>query len=175
MRWIRIVAIILGASWFFPVSCTSGVIVGTQLVAKLDEREVLKGDEVHSLFKIVKEPGENGKSFYAVNLSELSDVRDIASFRMSKPRGSIDSGNADISYKVIKEMGSGQLIEVVETYHDGDNTIWSRYRATETSVIPVSSRMFYFGYLFGAFPYGLGFALIIYLIGRFLRRKVNIT
>ena len=95
MRLIRNLAIVLGASWFFPISCTTGVFVGTFVMAKLDEREVIKGDEVHLLFKIVIEFGENGKTFYPVSISELPDLRNrikVGSFLMTMPSGEMDSG-----------------------------------------------------------------------------------
>ena len=85
----------------------------------------------------------------------------------------VSSGNSNFSYRVIEETGPEQIIEVVESYHDGDNTIWSRYKATQDTVSPISSRMFYFGYMFSAIPYGLAFALILFITGRFLRRKVT--
>ena len=172
MRWLKIAAIILGASWFFPVSCITGIVVGTNIIAKMDERHVERGDEVHSLFKVAVVPGIDGRSFNVVSLSELSTLKDDVFFRMPKPNGSIDLEGSNFSYQVIEEIGPEQIIEIVEAYHDGDNTIWSRYRATHTSAVPISSSMFYFGYMFGAFPYGFGFALFLYVIGRLLRSRL---
>jgi hypothetical protein len=48
MRLVRVLGIVLGAQWFFVLSCTTGVVVGTQLVAKLDERDVTKGETAYS-------------------------------------------------------------------------------------------------------------------------------
>ena len=71
MRLVRVLAIVLGAQWFFVLSCTTGVVVGPQIVAKLDERDVQKGDTVHSLFKIAAEPGEEGKSFRVLSMEQV--------------------------------------------------------------------------------------------------------
>jgi hypothetical protein len=74
-------------------------------------------------------------------------------------------------YRVLEDSGSEQLIELVEAYDDGDNTIWSRYRATRNTIAPVSSRMFYFGYMFSAMVYAFIGALVLHGIGRLLRRR----
>ncbi len=180
MRFLlRMLAIVLGAQWFFLLSCTTGAVVGTQIVAKLDERDVEQGDTVHSLFKIAAEPGEDGKSFRVLRMdqvqSSLAEGEKASTeaplrFRMSSPAGAIDFARSTFTYRVLEDSGQAQLIELVERYKDGDNTIWSRYRATNTMVMPVSSRMFYFGYMFTALPYAVGMALLLYGTGRTLQR-----
>ena len=178
MRWIRILAFILGAVWFFPVSCSTGVVLGIQVIAKLDERETSKGDQVHPHFSVVVEQGENGSSFLTLGLGELSHFKGNSegySFLMSKPSGKIDCCGSHFSYQVLEDSGSEQVIEVVEAYHDGDNTIWSRYRATPRTITPESSRMMYFGYLFGAIPYSFGMALLLYVVGLIMRQRLRKT
>jgi len=179
MSLLRILGIILGAQWFFVLSCTTGVVMGPQIVAKLDERDVTKGDTVHSLFKVAAEPGEEGQSFRVLSMeqvesylakSEKDATKTPLMFRMSRPSGVIDLERSTFEYRVLEDSGQAQLIELVEKYKDGDNTIWSRYRATNRTVMPLSSRMFYFGYLFTAFAYSFGAALLLYGTGRALRR-----
>ncbi len=179
MRLVRVLAIVLGAQWFVLLSCTTGVVVGPQIVAKLDERNVEKGDSVHSLFKIAAEPGAEGKSFRVLSMEQVqsylakgekASVEVPLTFRMSQPAGGIDLADSTFTYRVLEDSGQAQLIELVEKYKDGDNTIWSRYRATNTTVTPVSSRMFYFGYMFTALMYSFGAALLLYGTGRALRR-----
>jgi len=177
MKWIKIASIILGSSLFFPVSCTTSLFVGTRVIAKLDERVVAKGDELHSHFRVVATPGEKGKPFQSIKLSELSGVKSRngeISFIIPKKSGTLDTGGSNISYNVIAEDGPELLIEVVETYHDGDNTIWSRYKATHSNITPISSKMFYFGYMFSAIPYAFGIALILYIIGQMLKRRIKV-
>jgi hypothetical protein len=180
MRWARIAIIVIGSAWFLPVSCTTGLFAGTNLIAWLDARDVNQGESVHSRFSMVIEPGINGAPFLVANLNDLPfykeklaspDTTDTASFLMSKSSGHLNSDKSSISYQVIEEIAAGQVIEVIETYHDGDNTIWSRYEATHSTITPVSSRMFYYGYMFGAIPYATGFALLLYMTGRLLKRR----
>lgn len=179
MRWIRILTFILGAVWFFPVSCSTGVVLGIQVIAKLDARETSKGDQVHSHFSVVAEQREKGSSFLVLSLSELSHFKENSeeySFLMSKPSGKMDCCGSHYSYQVLEDSGAEQVIEVVEVYQDGDNKIWSKYRATPRTITPESSRMMYFGYMFEAIPYSFGIALLLYVVGLIMRwrlRKIN--
>ena len=126
------------------------------------------------------EPGADGAPFSVLGLGELARLRAVArssgaapvdSFLVSGTDARITEGQSDFRYEVLEDSGGEQLIEVVESFHDGDNTIWSRYRATREDVTPVSSRMMYFGYLFAAFPYALGAAIMLYGAGLLLRRR----
>jgi hypothetical protein len=155
------------------------VVLGTKIVADLDERDVQKGDTVHSLFKIAAEPGAAGKSFRVLSMEQVqsylaeggkASMEAPLTFRMSHPAGAIDLARSTFTYRVLEDSGQAQLIELVEKYKDGDNTIWSRYRVTNTMVTPLSSRMFYFGYMFTALLYSFGAALLLYGTGRVLRR-----
>ena len=179
MRWPKILVAVLGSAWFFPVSCTAGLSVGTQIITELDARDESKGESVHSHFSIVQDSGGSGESFSVTRLNEFrryeeqlqSDRTSSNSFLMSKPSGQHRSDTSDFSYEVLEETASGQIIEVVETYHDGDNTIWSRYKASHSTITPISSRMFYFGYMYSAFPYALTFSFFLYGAGRFFKRR----
>lgn len=180
MNWTRIAIIVLGSGWFFLVSCTAGLFVGTRIVAQMDARDVSRGDTVHSRFSVVIKSESRDEPFSVVGLYDLtrfeeqsgdSDEPFTDSFLMPEPSGRLDSDISSFSYEVIEETANGQIIEVVETYHDGDNTIWSRYEAAQSSVTAISSRMFYFGYMFAAFPYAIGFGVLLYAIGRYLRSR----
>ena len=94
------------------------------------------------------------------------------SFRMSAASGSMHDSHSKFEYRVLEDSASGQLIELVEAYDDGDNTIWSRYRATGNTIAPVSSRMSYFGYMFSAMFYAFVGSLVLHVIGRLLRRRL---
>jgi hypothetical protein len=173
MTLVKILALVLGSVWFFPVSCTSTLFAGIFVIARLDAREVARGDQVHLGFSIVLEPGEKGEPFRLVRLSDLPRIRESGgtySFLMSKPSGRINiNDHTHLSYRVLENQGSAQVIEVVD--NDDDRTVWSRYRATHADVMPLSSRMFYFGYMFGALPFAFGTALGLYGVGRFLCRR----
>jgi hypothetical protein len=171
---LKVLALILGSAFFFPVSCTSTLIVGIIVIAKLDAREVAHGDQVHSGFLIVVEPGEKGQPFRSVRLSDLPRIREgggAYSFLMSKPSGRIDINDyTHLSYRVLENQDSAQVIEVEDK--DDDNTFYCRYRATHTDVIPLSSRMFAHWYMFQALPFAFGIAFGLYGVGRFLCRRL---
>jgi hypothetical protein len=180
MRWTRIIVVIIGSVWFFPVGCTASLFAGTHIVANIDSRDVSKGETVHSRFSVVFEEARSAERFQAISLYDLTRIKEAMSgadaahemsFLMSHPSGHLDADTSSFFYQVIEQTAQEQVIEVVETYHDGDNTIWSRYKATESEIIPISSRKFYFGYMFAAAPYAFGFALFLYAIGRYLRSK----
>jgi hypothetical protein len=150
----------------------------------MDSRDVSSGDTVHSKFSLVVKSEGSDEPFNVVRLHDLtryeetrgsSDEPYVRSFLMPKLSGHLDSDTSSFSYEVIEETSDSQVIEVVEAYHDGDNTIWSRYEATRTSVTPISSRMFYFGYMFAALPYAIGIGLLLFVVGRFLRNTSQVS
>jgi hypothetical protein len=168
MHWVKIFLIVIGSGWFFPVSCTTGVAVGTQIVSVLDRRDVSRGDSIHPLFKVAAEPGEEGQPFRV--LSNPDKESGNLSYRMTSSSASIEKDGSVFSYRVVQDSGNEQIIELIETYKDGDNTIWSRYKATNEKVTPLSSRMFYFGYMFTAFPFAVAFALLLSVSARIIHR-----
>ena len=176
LKLIKIMTSILGSGWFIPVSFMSGLFLGTYALSYWDARNVQKGDTVHSVFGVAVVPGKDNKPFRLISLSEIPKLRQgnaTYSFLMPKPYDHINVNNyASVSYKVIEEKASEQLIEVIDK--SDDNTIWSRYRATKTDVTPISSRMFYFGYMFTSLPFALALAFFICWVGRHFRRKFNI-
>ena len=98
MKLLRLAALILGAGLFFPISCASFLIVGPHALSRLDERDVSKGDAVHSGFTIAVEPGEAGSSFRVLKLSELEEpAKRPATFLLSKPEGHATTDYAEIS------------------------------------------------------------------------------
>jgi len=174
---VKVLALVLGSAWFFPVSCTSTLYVGIHAIAHLDTREVARGDQVHPAFSIVAEPGEKGQPFRSVSLSDFPRFRENSvaySLLMSKPSGRIDVNDyTHLSYRVLDDQGSAQVIEVKD--ENDDRTVWSRYRATRADIMPLSSRMFYFGYMFSALPCAIGAALALYGTGRLLRRRFGVA
>ena len=173
MRVVRIILIIIGSLLFIPVSCTIGIFSGTFIVASLDSRSVSDGDSVHSLFSVTAESKNDQEKIYFLSLDQVEQIKESEkpiSFLMSKPTGNMDDGSSVYTYQILEDRNKEQLIEVNEIYKDGDNKILSRYRATEKDVYPVSSRMFYFGYMFSAVPYAFIFSVLLYISGRILKR-----
>lgn len=173
ITWAKVLALVLGSQWFFPVSCSSTLYTATHVIARLDERDVGRGDVIHPGFSVVVTPGENGEPFRQASLPDLESLRqkgETYSLLMSKPSDQVDvEHRTRIAYHVLERSESHQVIEVQET--DDDKTIWSQYRATSSEVTPLTSRMFYMGYMFSALPWALGIASLLYCIGRFLRSR----
>jgi hypothetical protein len=157
----------LCSGWFFLASCTTGIMVGIPLAAKLDARDAASGETMHSQFSAVIESTSGDAPFVAVHLRDIERSGSTSgNYLLSRSSGEFETKDSEYTFEVLEETGAGQIIEVVEAYKDGDNTIWSRYEATSSSLTPISSRMMYFGYGFAAFPYAFGFAFVLYMVGR---------
>ena len=176
-RIVRVLAFIFGAVWFFPVSCTTGLITGASLMVDFDERHIEKGDQPHALFFVVWQPGDEGEPFGYSRLAEISTNKTPAparSFIMTEPSARIGRDEfTATAYKVLLSGAEEQLIEV--TRADGDSDSVSRYRATPSGVTPVFSRVSGREHMFRAFPIALAFASTIYAVGWWLRRRVART
>ena len=178
MRMIRFIAVILGSAWFLPAGCTIGMLAGPSVISAIDAREVEKGEELHRLFKVVVTGGtakgmdELESLMYHLNEVEGSIQVDSSEmpnfFLLSEPSGSFETESSIYTYLVIEDSGDEQLIELREEYKDGDNTICSKYRARRTSITPLATRMYYFGYMFNAVPYVFWGTLSLFIIGRLL-------
>ena len=174
-RIVQVLAVILGAVWFFPVSCTTGLIVAIPLISKFDERHMEKGDEPHDyLFFVVWQPGEAGAPFEFSKLKDLARIKappSARSFIMTQPSGRIEGGkHTVVTYKVLSSGASEQIVEV--RYANDTYDSWSRYRATHSGVTPVFSKIMEPGQMVMAFLPALGFAWAIYAVGRWPRRRV---
>ena len=173
---VRLLAVILGSAWFFPVSCTTGVIAVTPLVSKFNERHMEQGDAPHAhLFHVVWQPGEAGQPFGMSRLEDLPRIKALAparSFIMAPP----SAGAAGGSYIVISStaLPSGEAEQLIEVrYADDTYDSWSRYRATRSGITPVFSKIMDPGFMIMALPVAFGFALAIYALGRWLRRRIE--
>ena len=156
-----------------PISCTVGTMVGIPIVSWIDSRIVEKGDKVHSLFSVVAETKKDRERIRILSLSQIEEVQNSlepVSFLMSKQEGNFITDRSEYTYEVLEEKDDQQIIEVIEKYSDGDNTIWSNYRATENNIFPIKSRMFYFGYMFNAIFIGIVFCIVMYILGKILKR-----
>jgi hypothetical protein len=122
----------------------------------------------------VVESEDKSQPFRSMSLREFQQLRETGkpySLLMSKPSGRISRDyDAYLSYRVLEDRGSVQVIEVEDF---DDDTVWSRYRATAADVTPLSSRMFHRGFMFGAVPFAFGAAFLLYGIGRLLRKRLR--
>jgi hypothetical protein len=172
---LRVLVLVLGALWFFPVSCSTGLIVGTSVMSRLDSRDLEKGQAPHPWFFAVAERGEGNSPVSVVPLNELSRFKSSSphhSFLMPRQADQVKtSGLTQCSYRVISDTGTEQTIEVI--WSDDDKTIWSRYRATRSDLFPVYSRMYHHGYMFQVLPFAVIFALVVLGVGKLLRKKLS--
>jgi hypothetical protein len=177
LKILRFIALVLGAIWFFPVSCTTGIIAGTLTLARLDSRDIEKGQQPHPWFFVVARSAEAEKPFTVIELKDLPKFEVSTpkySFLMPRSSDRIKTNEyTDVSYQVLSDRGTEQTIEV--TYCDDDKTIWSRYRASPSGIVPLSSRMSHPGYMFRALPIGFVLGLLVYGVGRFLRKRFRAT
>jgi hypothetical protein len=75
--------------------------------------------------------------------------------------------------RVISDTGAEQVIEVQVLEDSGfANTTWSRYRATHSDITPISLRKVG-GMDFNHGMYALSCSLVIYVIGKLLRKIAN--
>ncbi len=186
MKWVKVLALVLGSPWFFPVSCTSTFYAGMDLLSRLHPLPfflvvVEPGENGQPFQLVIVKSGENGKPLRSVSFFDLPEFRDTgrdsggASLLMSKPLGRIDVNDYTyLSYRVREDQGSAQVIEVEQK--DDNKTLWSRYRATRTEVTPLASRMpLHFGYMFSVLPLAFVTACVLYGIGQFLRRRLRVA
>jgi hypothetical protein len=178
-RLFRILIIIIASSLFVPVSCTIGVIGGTKAIAWLDSRDVKKGDSVHQLFSVlsISHKSQGKSEIVALSLEEAEQTnfnKDSLTFLLPKQSSVFVIDDIQYFYTILEEKDKEQVIEVVMTSKDGDNTIWCKYNATDNKIHPLSSRMFYFGYMFQAFPYAFIFSLCLFAFGKILKKRMKI-
>ncbi len=157
---------------------------GIDILMKLDERFVERGDVVHPLFHVVYERrGGNQGSFGHTDLYASSSdymlkrqmthvTREpyniVGTFLMSKKSGEFEEGYTRVSYRVIEDHGNAQVIEVDSVARD--YATWARYRATESTIEPIWSRMFGPDTVFQGMAFiGLPFAVGVCLLGRLIK------
>ncbi len=168
MSILKLFGLILGSGLFFPVSCSTALLVGIEINSFLFARDMSRGDYPQSPFYVLATvpPG----NISPIKLSEvdtyIEETPDV-SFLLAQPSGALPDER--FSWRVISSNSKEQLVEV--QYFDGDTSFKNRYRAIRHSVSPVSSRMWFRGYMFFCFPWAIGFGLLVYLLGRYLRRK----
>ena len=178
LRGFTAVAGVLGSALLIPFSAMAAwVVFGADVAMKMDERFVENGDKLHGLATVVYEYKDGDRAFGYGKLSRLDRKDDNSysgrpdarvSYLMSEKTDELKNGYTKVSYRVIEDRGDEQVVEV--DWADDDYSSWSRYRATESRVEPIRSRMFGFGTFFvGMWYVGLPFALSIFLIGLLMK------
>lgn len=150
----------------FVVSTYAGI----HIISHLDSRNAIIGDKIHSVFSVIAIRENGSAAFEFVRLSELETFRDEnprASFRLPKRDGEVTDGESTIrSYLVLEEGGGEQLIEAMEK--SDDYTSWSVYRSTNSTVVPVRSRILHVAYMFRSAAMSLMLVIFVQLVGKCL-------
>lgn len=171
--FLSVLSLIIGAAVFFPVSCTTALVVGTHVLSRLDARDIAWGDEPHLLFFVGVSMADSSKPPTIVSLSKIEAFRQSnpgCSFLLPAPSGiiSIDQ-HTSARYVITESSFDEQIIEV--RYSDHDKEGFSKYKATRHSIDPLNSRLWHHGYMFSAMPYAFVFASLVLLLGRFMRKR----
>jgi len=184
-RAVRVVVNVISSPVLIPFSAYAVVFFwGFDMLMTRDERFVERGDEVHPLFHVVYEQrGGNQGSFgytqlYASSrdymlkrqMTHVSMESDnmVATFLMSKKSGELEEGLTRVFYRVIEDHGEAQVIEV--DWHDDDYAVWARYRATESTIEPIWSRLGGVDTCFQGIAFiGLPFAVGVCLLGQLMK------
>jgi hypothetical protein len=180
--FLKFWALILGAGLFFAFSFTVGIIAGMLLFIELDTRDLTKGEEPYSSFYVLAlPPGKNGPPeilpFYRIDPACIEwdcNVRPINtsqySFLLPHPEGKLHAQEwEEDDVKIITLSPGRQLIEF-KTYTE-DYSFTHIYIAEENRVEPLRSKVFGPDQAFQAAPLAFIFALGLYGLGRWLRRK----
>ena len=171
LRWILAV---LASAWFLPVSCTGTMAIGSEILAGLDARDAARGESVHGSIAVaalpLAEPGRKFRHLLPLHAGKDKGRYPEGSFLMPDPEGRLEADGATVTYKVVAANAGEQTIET--NYRDGDRTAWGRYRATRREITPLASRLSFSDYMFSAMPWGLGVALLVYLVAGYARRRL---
>jgi len=173
LRWI---VAVLASAWFFPVSCTTALGIGTAVVTAGDARDAAKGDTVHGSIAVVALPPREASApfqyFILARAMEYVAQDPAISFLMPAKDGQMTfNGSITVSYKVVSGTGNEQTIETA--YQDGDRRAWGSYRATRRGITPLTSKLDEVFYLYAAFPFALLFAFAVYYGARYFKRRMQ--
>jgi hypothetical protein len=165
MRLLKILASILGYGMFIPVSCFAIIFA----LHDLPLEKVDPGSRFYPLFFKVATLSDGSVNY--VMLAELAKFKSenpIFSFILPKTYSPCDPF---ICYRVISDNGTEQIIEIEE---NPDSLfafkVWSRYRATHSEFTPISLMKVSVNIVF----YSFACSLVLYAIGRMLRKKIMI-
>ncbi len=196
MRVLRFVALTLGSLLFFPVSCTTGLFVGTKYFSHADARDTERGDIPHKQAYLIaflpqnqanilfdgNPPRPNQYLFTAIpntlgqfvafplhSLAEFQKINQPYTFILPIGSGAFTIGSSRPSVSFVA-TSSSTTEQIVEVSMKDDTGTFFRYAASQHTIRPLYTRLWYHGYMFGAIPYALAFAIAIALLGQFLLR-----
>lgn len=178
-RIATVVIAVLASGWFVPVSCSTASAVLAQIGAADSER-AWTPEQRPSRFHVVARPGEGDAALRVLTLDKLAEFKAAqrqSSFLMERDTGRIDiaAEHSWAIYRVLSRTPDAQEIEV--DFEDGDDQMFSRYRATAAGVEPVStrygpvSRGILMGALFNGFMVAMALFLFAWVLKLVLRKR----
>lgn len=175
---IRTAVAVLASGWFFPVSCTTGLVVGTEIVSHNEAVNSESGTPPLKGSYMIAALGAGATSkfetFPYYRLANFRQEHPDARFLLPSSEGKFPVGTsgATVSFVVTKLPDTKQLVEV--SLHDDTSTFF-RYIATANDIRPMYSRQRYHGHMFTAIPYAFVAALLIHFLGIILRKRLQNT
>ncbi|MGI9205688.1 MAG: hypothetical protein ACR2Q3_16855 [Woeseiaceae bacterium] len=178
-RVVKILGALLASTLFFVVSCTGSTIVAGQVLGDLDTRDIAAGDEPHRPFYVLAVSPETSKP---VTLSRLEDYLEknegssllLLPGHVQSPGFSdgVDTGHVHYAYTAAGK--DEQSVELQVTDYDHFNGTY-HYLVRDGVVTPTFSKQnHYFKMAIESLPYGIGIAIFLNLLGKFLSRKANL-
>jgi hypothetical protein len=186
IKTARILLLIVGSVWFFPVNCTTGLLVGIPVVSELDAwREGEEFKPHHQAFFYLMVETEEG--IIPVRIKDLAAFKTefpTARFLLSQPHGEVkhavpvyDGAFDRWRYTATALPGEHQEQlgqEITVSYYQADDySSKSTYRVIGQSITPVYSNTIGPGTGLRAVPLGLMFAFLVYTLARFLCKRLN--
>jgi len=172
MNAYRLTALVLGSSFFFPVSCTTSMYAGTHAIAHLKARDSTRGEEPHPQAQLVAVvPGGSLKALDFSEIDAFKKKNPQASFLLPEGKGGFSiSDESSMSFVATATGPETQTIEA--TLRDETGT-FSRYEASSNTIKPLYTRLWYHGYAFQALFIAIAIAYGLRAIGRRMQKTLK--
>ncbi|MFZ6781189.1 hypothetical protein ACO0LD_30510 [Undibacterium sp. Ji83W] len=164
----------IGASWFFPVSFIVGTTLSMNAICHYNHctRDMERGDSIAPQFQVmVRLPSKDNQVFPVLftSLKKFSEKNPDASFHVI-----IDEGKTvDQSWEFSVQSQTNEY-QIIEARQLDDVRIDVKYRASNLSVEPLTSKVMSSGVLFSSIPFGLIFAWLVCFFARGIRGRMGI-
>ena len=170
-RTILVLLVVLGSSWFIPVSCTSGTFVGMRLLAKGTARDMTHGEVPHSsgFYVITELPDKKVKPVLLTELDRFKRENAEAKNLLTKDEGTVEEGLEKWEYSVKKEGVEKQ--EITVSYRGDDLSSKSVYSVDKEVISPLYSEIMSIGHMFTAGVFALVLSFGIRFFARVLYKK----
>lgn len=175
MSYRTLLLTVLASPLFVPVSCTSVMLPVAHGLSHAGTRDVAAGEALHlSPIRVPLVDKANPRMSIAIDLAELPAALERwpgLTPRLPPEGNTAGPGKDRLFWNVLSDDRDGQRIELVHDSLAFEHTV--RYRATETGVTLLSSRMFSSRHGWPGFGVGLVVALGLMVGMRRVRGRVG--